>query len=198
MAKQEKSGMKTSTKIWIAVGIIVLVLLFWVIGGYNSFVVLKQNVDSKWSEVENQYQRQSDLIPNLVSVVSSSVKVETNFVKDVTAARTAYASAASQIAKDQAGQQMNNGITALVNAVAENYPTLQANKQYTALTDELAGTQNRITTARGRYIEAIQIFNTAIKRFPSNILAGIFGFSQIDYYKAENTETPVLGTGVLP
>lgn len=190
--------MKTSTKIWIGVGIVVLILLLWVVGGYNNFVGLKQNVDSKWSEVENQYQRQADLIPNLVSVVSSAVSVETKFVKDVTAARTAWQTASSALAKDTAGTQMNNGITALVSAVAENYPTLQANKQYTALTDELAGTQNRITTARGRYIESVQMFNTAIKTFPSNIIAGIFGFSQVEYYKAQSTETPVLGTGVLP
>lgn len=199
MAKNQiKTGMKTSTKVWIGVAIVVVLLIFWIIGGYNNFVTLNQNVDGKWSEVENQYQRQADLIPNLVSVVSSAVKVETQFVKDVTAARTAYAAASSQLAKDTAGQQMNNGITALVNAVAENYPTLQANKQYIALTDELAGTQNRITTARGRYIEAIQIYNTATKRFPANIIAGVFGFSGKDYYKAETTETPDLGTGVLP
>jgi LemA protein len=191
--------MKTSTKVWIGVGIVVLILLLWVVGGYNNFVGLDQNVQKSWSEVENQYQRQADLIPNLVSVVSSSVKVETNFVKDVTAARTAWQNAAGTLAKDTAGQQMNNGITALVNAVSENYPTLQANKQYVALTDELAGTQNRITTARGRYIESVQALNTAVKRFPSNILAGIFGFSQMDYYKAESgTTTPELGTGVLP
>lgn len=200
MAKSEtKTGMKTSTKVWIGVAVVVLLLIFWIIGGYNNFVVLKQNVDSKWSEVESQYQRQADLIPNLVSVVGSAVKVETNFVKDVTAARTAYASATSQLAKDAAGQQMNNGITALVSAVAENYPVLQANKQYTALMDELSGTQNRITTARGRYIESIQIYNTATKRFPANIIAGMFGFSQVDYYKAASgTTTPSLGNATLP
>jgi len=97
---------------------------------------------------------------------------------------------------------MNNGITALVNAVAtaENYPVLQANTQYVALTDELSGTQNRISTSRTRYIESIQKYNTAIKRFPGNILAGIYGFTGKDYYKAELNalETPTLGTGTLP
>ena len=97
---------------------------------------------------------------------------------------------------------MNNGISALVNAVAvaENYPVLQANKQYIALTDELSGTQNRITVARGRYIESIQAYNIAIKRFPGNIFARLFGFSGKDYYKAELSamETPELGTGILP
>lgn len=186
---------------WIIAGIVLLVLVFYVWSGYNNFITLDQNVNGKWSEVENQYQRQADLIPNLVSVVGSSVKVETNFVKEVTEARTKWLNAKSQLERDTAGVQMNNGISALFNAVAtsENYPTLQANKQYIALTDELSGTQNRITTARGSYIQAIQSYNVAIKRFPSNILAGMFGFSAKEYYSSSNGATTTsLGSGVLP
>ncbi len=196
----EKKSFWGKYKVLIIVLAVVLILMFWIVGMYNGFVTLDQNINGKWSEVESQYQRQSDLIPNVVSAVSSAVSVETKFVKEVIDARTRWQSAQSQLAKDQAGVQMNNGISALVSAVAENYPQLQANKQYTALIDELAGTQNRITTARGRYIEAIQIYNTAIMRFPARIFAGMFGFSQKDYYKADLTamKTPVLGTGVLP
>jgi len=192
--------MKTSTKVWIGVAIVALLIVFWIIGGYNQFVGLDQNINSKWSEVENQYQRQADLIPNLVSIVSSSVKVETNFTLSIVQARANYQTAQSQAAKDQAGVQMNNGIGAFVNAVAEAYPTLQANKQYVALTDELSGTQNRITVARGNYITSIQAYNTATKVFPSNILAKLFGFTGKDYYKADVNaiDTPQLGTGVLP
>ncbi len=191
--------MKTSTKIWIGVAIVAVLLIFWVIGAYNNFVGLDQNVKSSWSEVESQYQRQADLIPNLVSITSSAVSVETKFVKDVITARTAWQSAATTIAKDTAGQQMNTGLTAFVNAVSENYPTLQANKQYVALMDEVTGTQNRITTARGRYIDNVKSMNTAVKSFPSNIIAGMFGFSGVDYYQAAaGTTTPSLGTGVLP
>lgn len=196
MAKSKHLGL------WITLGVIalvVLMLVFWVIGSYNGFVTLSQNVDGKWSQVENQYQRQADLIPNLVSVVGSSVSVETKFVKDVVSQRTAWQNAQTPLQKDTAGVQMSNGITAFVNAVAEGYPTLQANKQYTALTDELSGTQNRITTARMDYINSIQAFNTAIKRFPGNIIAGMFGFSQKEYYTAPSgTTTPSLGTGQLP
>ncbi len=190
----------TRNKTLIIVLAIVLILIFYFVGRYNAFITLDQDVNGKWSEVENQYQRQADLIPNLVSVVSSSVNVETNFVKEVIEARTEWLSASSQLQKDTAGVQMNNGISALVSAVAENYPVLQANKQYVALTDELAGTQNRIATARGRYIESIQTYNTAIKRFPSNLLAGLYGFGEKDYYQAElnSLETPELGTGQLP
>ena len=183
---------------WILIGVVV-VLVIGLIASYNSFVGMSQNVDGKWSEVESQYQRQADLIPNLISVVSSSVKVETNFVKEVILARTSWQNAASTLAKDSAGQQMNTGISALVSAVAESYPTLQANKQYIALTDELAGTQNRITVARGNYILAIQSYNVAIKRFPGNIVAGMFGFSAKEYYTSTSgINTPVIGNGTLP
>lgn len=189
--------------LWVTLGVIAAVLLiivFWLIGSYNNFATLNQNVNASWSNVENQYQRQADLIPNLVSVVSSSVKVETQFVKDVTAARTAFASATSQLAKDTAGQQMNSGISALVSAVAESYPTLQANKQYIALTDELVGAQNRITEQRRLYIDSVKVYNTALVRFPANIVAGMFGFSAKEYYQAANgsMQTPTLGTGTLP
>ena len=179
---------------------VLLILIFYFVGRYNAFVVLDQDINGKWSEVENQYQRQADLILNLVSVVESAVSVETDFVKDVVDARTKWLDASSQLQKDTAGVQMNNGISALVSAVAESYPVLQANKQYIALTDELAGTQNRITTARGRYITSIQSYNIAIKRFPANLLASLYGFGEKDYYQAENSslETPELGTGQLP
>ena len=184
-------------KVWIVVGIIVILLLYAVLA-YNRFIRMEQNVNGKWSEVENQYQRQADLIPNLVSVLASAVDVETEFVKDIIEARTQWLKSGTQYDKDTAGVRMNNGISAAVSAVAENYPVLQANKQYTALMDELAGTQNRITVARGRYIESIQAYNTAIKRFPANMLAGMFGFGEKAYYTAESMITPVLGAGVLP
>jgi LemA protein len=183
---------------WVAIAVVVIIIL-WIIGSYNAFATMNQNVNGKWSEVESQYQRQADLIPNIVSVVNSSVSVETKFVKDVISARTAWTGAQTQLQRDAAGQQMNTGLTAFVNAVAENYPILQANKQYTALTDILEGTQNRITVARGEYIKAIQSYNTARVRFPGNIIAGIFGFSEKDYYVSQSgTTTPQLGTGVLP
>lgn len=189
--------------LWITLGVVVLIIIILVgifVGSYNKFVTLDQNVNSQWSEVENQYQRQADLIPNLVSVVSSSVSVETKFVKDVIAARTAWQNAQGTLARDTAGTQMNNGITALVSAVAENYPTLQANTQYVALTDELSGTQNRIAVARGRYIQSVQSYNTATKRFPGNVVAGMFGFSEKEYYTAEegSMDTPEIGNGQLP
>ena len=201
MIKHNMANKKGSVLITIIVVVAVFLLgVFYTVMSYNRFVSLTADVDAKWSEVENQYQRQADLIPNLVSVVSSSVKVETTFVKDVVAARNSWQSAKTSLEKDSAGVAMNNGVAAFVNAVAESYPVLAANKQYVALTDELAGTQNRITVARGRYIQSIQDYNIATKKFPSKILAGMFGFSQKEYYKADSSSmgTPKLGTGQLP
>jgi LemA protein len=193
-------ALSTSMKIGIAALVVIVILVGMIAGMYNNFVGLDQNVQGKWSEVENQYTRQAELIPNLASVVSSAYNSESKFVKDVIDARTRWQSAASQLAKDQAGIEMNNGVTALVNAVAENYPTLQANKQFSAISDELIGTQNRITVARGRFIEAIQGFNTAIKMFPGNVFAGMFGFIEKSYYQAAEASmiTPSLGSGTLP
>lgn len=189
--------------LWITLGVVALVVIigiFYVVGAYNNFVTLDQDINGKWSEVENQYQRQSDLIPNLVSAISSAVSVETQFVKDVISARTNYQGATTIAEKDEAGVQMTDSVATFVQAVAENYPQLQANTQYVALTDELSGTQNRITVARGRYIESIQKYNTATKRFPSNVIAGMFGFEEKEYYQADEgaLETPELGMGLLP
>jgi len=185
----------------LAVVVILLLAGLYVIGMYNNFVRLDQDINAKWSEVENQYQRQSDLIPNLISVVSSAVSVETEYVQNITEARSRWQSAQTTYDKDVAGVQMNNAITAFVSAVAtlEDYPELQANQQYTLLFDELTGTQNRITVARGRYIETIQSYNVGVKSFPANLFASMFGFSEKQYYEATaELVTPTLGTGQLP
>ncbi len=191
---------KNSTIIWIVVGVIVLITVLSFIGSYNKFATLEERIDGQWSEVENQYERQANVIPNLVSTVSSQVGAETQFVKDVTEARASWAEANSQIDKDKAGQEMNSKVNILVNAVAENYPTLLASEGYIALRDGLVGAQNRITVARGKYIENIQGYNTAVRRFPGNVVAGIFGFEKRDYYKASESSmsTPNLGDRDLP
>ena len=161
MPKQKRQDFISKYKWPLVVVIILLIVGFSIVGMYNNFIRLDQGVDAEWSEVENQYQRQADLIPNLVSVVSSAVTVETEFVTDVTETRSRWQTAASNYDKDVAGIEMNNALTAFINAVFthENYPVLQANQQYTMLVDELAGTQNRIAVARGRYIDSIKSYN---------------------------------------
>lgn len=184
----------------IIIAAIIVILIIYIIGIYNSLVVFDQDINAKWSQVENQYQRQADLIPNLVSVVSSAVKVETNFVKEVTDARTKYQNSKSPSEKDSSGVEMTNSVTTFVNAVAENYPQLKANTQYVTLTDELSGTQNRITVARGEYIKSVQTYNTKVKTFPTILIARMLGFSEKDYYKADvnSLKTPSLGNSTLP
>jgi LemA protein len=200
MAAAKPSGFPIK---WIVIGVAILLVLGF-IGMYNSFVTLDQGVKSSWSEVENQYQRQADLIPNLVSTVSSAVKVETKFVTDVTNARSQWQSApqGDLLSRDTAGVNLQNSINAFIRAVAtaENYPVLQANKNYMALQDELVGAQNRITNARRLYIDSIQSYNTAVQRFPGVLFAGMFGFAPKQYFQAtpEALTTPVLGTGTLP
>jgi LemA protein len=192
----------------IGVGAVFLLVVFLVLilfVGYNNLVTLDQDTKGKWSEVENQYQRQADLLGNLASIVSSAVSVETNYVTGVTEARTKWMAAKSSgnvSEMDQAGVEMTDSVATFVNAIATNeaYPTLQANKQYTAIMDEVTGTQNRIATARGRYIESVQSYNTTIKQIPNNFMAGMFGYSEKDYFKADvkALQTPQLGTGTLP
>lgn len=195
-----------SKMIWIVgFGLVIVVIIFliaMIVSSYNGMVTLNQNVESSWSEVENQYQRQADLIPNLISIVSSAVSVETKFVQGVIEARTKWLNASSIADKDKLGVEMNQSLTTFVNAIATNeaYPALQSNQQYTALMDEVAGTQNRIAVSRGRYIENVRVYNTSIKTIPNNFFAGMFGFSEKEYYQAnENSlNTPSLGEGVLP
>lgn len=186
-------------KILIIAVVAILIVFGFMAGMYNNFVRLDQNIQAQWSEVNNQYQRQAELIPNLISILSSAVSVETKFVKDITDARTNYQVATTDYERDVAGTQMNSGISAVVNAVAENYPVLQANNQYTTTMDSLEGTQNRITVARGRYIEYTLAYNKAVKTFPGNLFASMFGFSEKEYYETPaGTNTPSLGSGQLP
>jgi len=188
----------------LAILVVILIILGSIAGMYNNFVALDQDIKGKWSEVENQYTRQAELIPNLISTVSSAVSVETKFVTQVTAARTNWLNTqpTDLLGRDTAGASMQNSINAFVRAIAttENYPVLQANKNYLALQDELIGTQNRLAVARGRYITSIQSYNTAIRSVPGVWFAGMFGFAPKEYYQAtvEALTTPVLGTGTLP
>ena len=189
----------------IATAIVALLLLvflvFLPVGAYNSFVTKNQDVNAKWSEVENQYQRQADLIPNLVAVVSSYAGFEAGLLANLTNLRSQWQASLSSdlVQRDQTGVEMTSALARLI-AVAENYPDLKANTQYTALSDELSGSQNRIVVARGRYIESIQSYNTAIVTVPNNIYAGLFGFSQKQYYQAPpgSLVTPSLGNETLP
>lgn len=159
---------------------------------YNSLVEKQQNVEQQWAEVENQYQRRSDLIPNLVSTVKGYAAHEEQTFERVTEAR-AKATSVNINAEDlneetlerfQAAQnELQSALKSLL-AVSEAYPDLKANENFKDLQVQLEGTENRIATARGRYTEAVRDYNTAIKKFPTTIYAGWFGFESKPQFKA--------------
>lgn len=160
---------------------------------YNSLVDQQQTVDQAWAEVENQYQRRADLIPNLVNTVKGYAAHESATFEKVTQARAAATSVnitAEQLDEENMArfQQAQNELTGALKsllAVAEAYPDLKANQNFMALQSQLEGTENRITVARGRYTEAVKEYNTSIKQFPTVIYAGWFGFQTKPQFKAE-------------
>lgn len=160
---------------------------------YNSLVEQQQAVDQSWAEVENQYQRRADLIPNLVSTVKGYAAHESSTFEKVTQAR-AQATAINLNADDlneetlakfqKAQSELSQALKSLL-AVSEAYPDLKANENFKDLQVQLEGTENRVTTARGRYTQAVAQYNTSIKKFPTNIYAGWFGFTPKPQFQAE-------------
>lgn len=173
---------------WIILGVIVL----WGIGAYNGMVNKEQEVSRTWADVESDYQRRMDLIPNLVNTVKGYANFEQETLTKVIEARAS----ATQVKIDAgnltpqnlaAFQQAQNGLSSSLGrllAVAENYPDLKANQNFLDLQAQLEGTENRISVARKRFNEAVGVFNTAIKRFPGNIIAMIGGFKEKGFFKA--------------
>ena len=176
----------------IPVGILVLVVL-WAIGGYNGMVKMDEQVQNSWANVETQYQRRADLIPNLVSTVKGYAKHEQQTLEEVVNAR----SEATQLKVDAenltpekraAFQKAQSGVSSALGrllAVAENYPDLKANQNFLELQSQLEGTENRITVARKDFNDTAKSYNQAIRQFPKNILAGLFGFEKKSYFEAE-------------
>jgi len=179
--------------------VILVILAIVLIGGCqacnlnNSMVTLQTNVEAKWGEVENQYQRRSDLIPNLVNTVKGAADFEKSTLTDVINARAS----ATQIKVDpkdlspekiqefqQAQGQLSQALGRLM-VVSERYPQLTATKNFSDLQVQLEGTENRITFARKNFNEAVQEYNTKIRKFPNNMLAGIFGYKEKGMFKAE-------------
>ena len=176
----------------IAIVALVAVLVLYGINTYNRFVTGEESVKSAWSQVENVYQRRSDLIPNLVSTVKGYAKHESNTLQAVIEAR-ANASRMTvdpsklnkeQIAQFQSAQsELSNAIGRLLVTV-EQYPDLKANQNFLDLQAQLEGTENRITVERNKFNETVKAYNTSIKRFPGNIIASIFRFEEKGYFQA--------------
>ena len=160
---------------------------------YNSLVEQKQGVEQQWAEVQNQYQRRADLIPNLVNTVKGYATHESSTFEKVTQARAAATAininaddlSEESLERFQAAQNQLTGALKSLLAVSEAYPELKANENFRDLQVQLEGTENRIATARGRYTQAVAGYNTAIKKFPTVIYAGWFGFSPQPQFKAD-------------
>ena len=161
---------------------------------YNSLVENNQQVEQSWAEVQNQYQRRSDLIPNLVATVKGYATHESETLEKVTQARAAATSVninaeelnEETLAKFQEAQNQLTGALKSLLAVSEAYPDLKANENFRDLQVQLEGTENRIATARGRYTQTVADYNTSIKKFPTNIYAGWFGFEPQPQFKADD------------
>ncbi len=179
------------------VGVIVILGLLLVVGGcsgYNRLVGLSQGVDSKWAQVQSQYQRRADLVPNLVQTVSGAANFEKSTLAEITQARASVGqvrvdpnqapnNAAELERFDAAERQLSSALSRLL-VVVERYPELKANANFRDLQAQLEGTENRIAVERMRFNEAVQGYNTAVKTFPTVLYAGMLGFQPKPYFQS--------------
>lgn len=184
---------KTATIILIALVALLLILGVGACSTYNKMVTLEEGVEQSWGEVETQYQRRADLIPNLVNTVKGYAAHESSTFEKVTEARAKATSITlnvddlteENLAKyQQAQNELSSALKSLL-AVSEAYPDLKASQNFEDLQAQLEGTENRIATARGRYTEKVKDYNITIRRFPATIFAGMFGFSPKPQFKAD-------------
>jgi len=168
------NGERKRTGLYIALGI-ALVLVLWLWSGYNGLVTSKETVDASWAQVETQYQRRFDLIPNLVNTVKGAAKFEQETFIQVTEARTRWLGAGSRSERIEAAQGLEPALARLL-VTFESYPQLQATQAYRDLLAQLEGTENRIAVARRDYNEEVRRYNVLVKRFPRLILARLFGY----------------------
>ncbi len=187
--------MKKGTLTLIIIVVLLFVAFFSFKGYYNSFITLEEQVNQTWAQVENVYQRRADLIPNLVEVVKGYAKHEQETLQGVVDARSKMGGqvnvGADVLNNPQAFaqfQQMQGALTSALQrlmVVVERYPDLKADKRFGELQAQLEGTENRIAVERRRFNESVQNYNTNIRRFPANMLAGMLGFQQKVYFKAD-------------
>ena len=184
--------MNKRTVTWIVVLGVVAIAIIWGVGRYNAIITAEENVDTAWAQVENQYQRRADLIPNLVETVKGYAAHESATLEGVIAARAKATqvvidpthATAEQIATFQAAQgELSQALGKLL-ALSESYPDLKASENFKTLMSQLEGTENRITVARNNFNELARQFNTLIRRFPTNIIANMMNAEKRPYFEA--------------
>ena len=167
-------------------GLVIVALLsgVYVWSTYNRLVGMNEGINSQWAQVETQYQRRFDLIPNLVQSVKGSMAQEQKIFGEIAEARTRYSGAANINQKAEAATQLENAFGRLL-VIMENYPELKSSNNVQTLMAQLEGTENRISVERKRYNDSVNQFNAAIKKVPANLIASQLGFSERSYFKAE-------------
>lgn len=186
--------MNKKTLTWIVVLGVLAIVIIWGVGRYNAIITAEENVNTAWSQVENQYQRRADLIPNLVETVKGYAAHESATLEDVIAARAKATqvvvdptnATAEQIAAFQAAQGELSQALGRLMAISENYPDLKASQNFVALQSQLEGTENRITVARNNFNEMARQFNTMIRRFPTNLIANAMNAEKRPYFEAND------------
>lgn len=184
--------MKKGTIVWIVIGAVVLLTLLWGVRTHNSLVSAEEGMKTAWAQVENQYQRRSDLIPNLVATVKGYAAHESETLEGVVAARARATQVTvnpeqltpEAVAQYQAAQGEITSALGRLLMIQESYPDLKANQNFSELQAQLEGTENRIAVERNRFNEAARAFNVKIRRFPSSVIANMFGFEQYPYFEA--------------
>lgn len=175
--------MKKGTIVLIVVVVVILMLVFSVINSYNGLVAKQEEVATAMSQIDNYLQRRNDLIPNLVETVKGYAAHEEEIFTAIAEARSKLIGADTVGEKAEASSELSGALSRLL-LVVENYPQLKADKLFINLSDELAGTENRLATARGDYNNKAREYNTAIRRFPTVIYAGMLGFTPVEYFEA--------------
>ena len=186
--------MKKSLVVIFVIVFIVSVIAGYTVSSYNRFVSRQEAVNTAKSNVSVQLQRRADLIPNFVATVKGYSDYEQSTLTAVTEARASVGKAQTVSEVEQASSELDRAISVWVNAVTEAYPDLKANANYVALQDELAGTENRIATARKDYNDTAKEYNLKVRSFPSNIIASIFGFDRAELFEADTNamQSPVV------
>lgn len=169
----------------ISVAVLILGGLF--IGSHNAIISLEETVDTQYSNIKVQLERRADLIPNLISTVKGYMQHEEKIINDITAARERMTSASNIKEMSEANDQMTSALNAL-NVVVENYPDLKSSQNFINLQDELAGTENRISTVRQDYNNAVKEYNTKIQTIPTSIVASMMGKKTKDYFEVSDTK----------
>ncbi len=182
--------MKKSNIIILAVVAVIIIAVIIMASSYNGIISKSEEVDNKFATIDTQLQRRADLIPNLVNTVKGYASQEQEIINSVTEARAKLAGANSVSEKAEADGELTNALNRLM-IVVENYPDLKSSQNFIQLSDELSGTENRIATARRDYNEAVKEYNLKIKRFPTNLIAGMFGYEQRDYFEASEQSQEV-------